>query len=222
MICFFCCGILGIGMVLGISRYMKIQTAERILPAAETFQADCILIFGCGVKEDGTPSFMLRDRLEQGILLYQAGAAKKLLMSGDHGSTEYDEVNAMKSYAMAKGVPSTDIFMDHAGFSTYDSLYRARDVFGVKKVLLVTQAYHLPRAIYVAERLGLDAYGVPAKEVAYGGQTYRELREILARGKDFCTAWVQPKPTYLGEEIPISGDGDLTNDIEKAEKGKQK
>lgn len=213
-ICLFCLGIVGILTVFGVSSYMKNHTAERILSAEEAadMDADCILILGCGVREDGTPSLMLGDRLETGIALYEAGAAEKLLMSGDHGRKEYDEVNTMKDFAMERGIPSEDIFMDHAGFSTYDSMYRARDVFCAEKVIIVTQAYHLPRALYVAEKLGLEAYGVATLDVNYHGQMYRELREMLARAKDFCSAWLQPAPKYLGEAIPVSGNGDLTND----------
>ena len=212
--CLFCLGMVGTLTVFGLSSYMKNHTAERILSAEEAadMDADCILILGCGVREDDTPSLMLRDRLETGIALYEAGAAEKLLISGDHGRKEYDEVNTMKDFAMERGIPSEDIFMDHAGFSTYDSMYRARDVFCAKKVIIVTQAYHLPRALYVAEKLGLEAYGVAALDVNYHGQMYRELREMLARAKDFCSAWLQPAPKYLGEAIPVSGDGNLTND----------
>lgn len=210
----FCLGVLGALAVFGLSGYLKSHTAEKIITAeaAAEMDADCILVLGCGVREDGTPSLMLRDRLETGIALYEGKAAPKLLMSGDHGRKEYDEVNLMKAYAMERNIPSADIFMDHAGFSTYDSLYRARDIFCVEKVIIVTQSYHMPRALYVAERLGLEAWGVPALEVEYYGQSYRELREMLARAKDFCTAWLQPQPKYLGEKIPISGNGDLTND----------
>ncbi len=210
----FCLGCMGILAVFGLSSHVKNHTAEKILTAEEAAkqEADCILVLGCGVRPDGTPSLMLRDRLETGAALYEAGAAPKLLMSGDHGRKEYDEVNLMKEYVMEKDIPSADIFMDHAGFSTYESMYRARDIFCAEKVIIVSQRYHLPRALYVAEKLGLEAYGVPAKEAEYRGQAYREFREILARTKDFCTAVVQPLPKYLGEEIPISGNGDLTND----------
>lgn len=214
VLCLFCLGIVGALAVFALSSYMKRHTAERILSAEEAakLDADCILILGCGVRKDGTPSLMLRDRLETGIALYEAGAGKKLLMSGDHGRKEYDEVNTMKAFAMERSIPSEDIFMDHAGFSTYDSMYRARDIFCAEKVIIVTQEYHLPRALYVAEKLGLEAYGVAALDVNYHGQAYREFREMLARAKDFCTAWMQPKPKYLGEAIPVSGNGDLTND----------
>ena len=193
---------------------MKNRTADKIVnePEAAKLDADCILVLGCGVREDGTPSLMLRDRLETGVALYEAGAAPKLLMSGDHGRKDYDEVNLMKDYAMEKGIPSEDIFMDHAGFSTYDSMVRARDIFCAKTVVIVSQEYHLYRALYLAEKLGLEAYGVPALDVNYRGQAYREFREMLARSKDFCTAVIQPQPKFLGEKIPISGNGDLTND----------
>ena len=210
----FCLGITGGLAVFGLSSFVKNRTVDKIINETEAakLDADCILVLGCGVREDGTPSLMLRDRLETGVALYEAGAAPKLLMSGDHGRKDYDEVNLMKDYAMEKGIPSEDIFMDHAGFSTYDSRVRARDIFCAKTVVIVSQEYHLYRALYLAEKLGLEAYGVPALDVNYRGQAYREFREMLARSKDFCTAVIQPQPKFLGEKIPISGNGDLTND----------
>lgn len=210
----FCLGITGGLAVFGLSSFVKNRTVDKIINETEAakLDADCILVLGCGVREDGTPSLMLRDRLETGVALYEAGVAPKLLMSGDHGRKDYDEVNLMKDYAMEKGIPSEDIFMDHAGFSTYDSMVRARDIFCAKTVVIVSQEYHLYRALYLAEKLGLEAYGVPALDVNYRGQAYREFREMLARSKDFCTAVIQPQPKFLGEKIPISGNGDLTND----------
>lgn len=216
ILCLFCLGIIGICLIFGLSAYMEGHTAKRILSAedAKEIQADCILILGCGVRPDGSPSLMLRDRLETAVALYEMGASDRLLASGDHGQKEYDEVNAMKEYILARGIPSEVVFMDHAGFSTYDSVYRAGDVFQAKKILIVSQNYHLPRALYIAERLGLDAYGVSAQDVRYGGQGYRDLREKIARAKDFFAAWIQPEPQYLGEVIPVSGDGNVTNDKE--------
>ena len=210
----FCLGITGGLAVFGLSSFVKNRTVDKIINETEAakLDADCILVLGCGVREDGTPSLMLRDRLETGVALYEAGAAPKLLMSGDHGRKDYDEVNLMKDYAMEKGIPSEDIFMDHAGFSTYDSMVRARDIFCAKTVVIVSQEYHLYRALNLAENLGLEAYGVTALDVNYRGQAYREFREMLARSKDFCTAVIQPQPKFLGEKIPISGNGDLTND----------
>lgn len=210
----FCLGILGMGAMFGISGYMEQHTAGRILSMEEAraLEADCILVLGCRVHEDGSPSLMLTDRLEKGIALYESGASARLLMSGDHGRQEYDEVNTMKAFAMEKGVPSEAVFMDHAGFSTYDSIYRAKDIFRAEKIVVVSQEYHLPRALYLAERLGLDAYGVAAEDVHYRGEAYRNLREAAARGKDFLLAWVQPAPKYLGEALPVSGNGNCTND----------
>ena len=206
-------GVLAAAIPLGINLWVVKSTASRILTpekAAALYDVDCILVLGCGVYADGTPTAMLADRLQQGIALYDAGASGKLLMSGDHGQTDYDEVNAMRNYALAHNIPSSDVFMDHAGFSTYESMYRARDIFQAKKIIIVTQRYHLHRALYIAKALGLDAYGVSADSRTYAGQTARDIREILARNKDFVISLFQPKPTYLGNAIPVSGDGNLT------------
>jgi SanA protein len=191
-----------------------LAAGERIVTAEQAagLDADFILVLGARLTRDGSPSPMLADRLLTGVSLYNESAAPKLLMSGDHGQKGYDEVNAMKSYALVSGVISADVFMDHAGFCTYDSLYRCRDIFAADKIIIVTQKYHLYRALYIAEHLGLEAYGVAADSQAYAGQGKRELREVLARAKDFLACLFQPQPALLGEVIPVSGDGDLTND----------
>ena len=214
------CAALCLILVCGIAVFglnaVVIHTAEKYFltqeEAAIPADFDCILVLGAGVYESGAPTWMLRDRLNTGIALYKAGASSKLLMSGDHGRKSYDEVNSMKDFAINAGVPSEDIFMDHAGFSTYESMYRARDIFQAKRILIVTQRYHLYRAVYVARALGLDAYGIETPPQVYGGETMREIREILARVKDVFTALFKPAPTFLGETIPVSGDGNLTND----------
>lgn len=172
---------------------------------------DCIIVLGAGLR-DGKPSPMLKDRLDKGISLYKAGAAPKLLMSGDHGRTDYNEVQVMKQYAIDAGVPSEDVFMDHARFSTYESMIRARDIFGVTSPIVVTQKYHLYRAVYIGKSLGIPCLGVATDDFAYGGQFYRSLRECLARCKDVLTTHLGTPPTYGGEQIPISGNGDITND----------
>jgi len=210
-----CVVLVGALSVLGVNALVKGAARGRILTEAEAAaqgEIDCILVLGCGVRKDGSPTDMLTDRLKQGVALYGAGAAPKLLMSGDHGREEYNEVGAMKAFAVDKGVPSQDVFMDHAGFSTYESLYRAKEIFGVERVIIVTQEYHLYRALYIARRLGLEAWGVSADLRTYAGQPVREAREILARVKDAATTLFWPEPTYLGEAIPVSGNGDLTND----------
>lgn len=201
-------------LALGLNYYVKSMAAEHIYQpdALPEKSYDCILILGCGVLPNGEPTAMLKDRLLRGIELYEDGAAPKLLVSGDHGQNDYDEVNTMKDFLIKAGVPSEDIFMDHAGFSTYESIYRARDIFRAQTVIIVTQEYHLYRALYLAEALDLGAVGVSADLRNYRGQAYRELREIAARDKDFIYAVLKPLPTYLGEAIPVNGDGDLTND----------
>ena len=201
-------------VVLGINLYVKLSTSKQIIKEndySELPDVDCIIILGAGIWGD-KPSPMLEDRLLKGIELFQNNVSGKIIMSGDHGREEYDEVNIMKKYAVEKGIPSENIFMDHAGFSTYDSIYRAKHIFEAKKVVIVTQKYHLYRALYIANQLGLKAYGVNADSRQYAGATYREIREILARNKDFIKCVFKPSPTYLGASIPVSGNGDMTND----------
>lgn len=198
--------------VISIDNFIIKSTEEYIYEdITEETDYDCIMILGCGVDGE-QPSLMLTDRLELGIELYKKGYAPKIIMSGDHGREEYDEVNVMKNYAIELGVPSEDIFMDHAGFSTYESMYRAKEIFNVKKMLIVTQKYHLYRAIYDARALGIDAYGFDGKLRSYYGQTYRDIREVLARNKDFIWCIIKPQPKYLGEAIPVWGNGNITND----------
>lgn len=174
--------------------------------------ADCILVLGAGVREDGTPSHMLEDRLKTAIAIYNSGLCKTLLMSGDHGQAEYDEVNCMKKYALENGIPADSIFLDHAGFSTYDSIYRAREVFGAGKVIIVSQRYHLYRSLYLAQSLGLEAIGVDAELRTYVGQAWRDTREVAARVKDYFYGIFKPKPTYLGDRIDLKGNAQVTWD----------
>lgn len=210
-----CVCAVGLGSVLGMNAYVLHVTGNAILTperAAGLPDVDCILVLGCQVWADGRPSGMLEDRLKQSIELYELGAAPKLLMSGDHGREEYNEVGAMKEYAISAGVPSEDVFMDHAGFSTYESIYRAKEIFGADRIIIVTQEYHLYRALYIAQELGVEAYGVSSDLRTYGGQVMRECREVLARCKDCIGVLFKPLPTYLGDPIPLSGNGDRTND----------
>lgn len=201
--------------VVVLNIYVKTVGGKYIVTAEEAKDyapTDCILVLGCGVNEDGTPSAMLRDRLEKSVELYFTGVSDRIIMSGDHGKTDYDEVNVMKQYAIDRGVPSEKIFMDHAGFSTYESIYRAKEIFQVRNMVVITQEYHIYRALFLCEKLGVTAYGVTADYYIYAGQGSREIREMLARCKDVVTSITKPEPTYLGEAIPVSGNGDITND----------
>lgn len=172
---------------------------------------DCILILGAGIWGD-KPSPMLEDRLKEGIVLYKQGTTKKIIMSGDHSREDYDEVKIMKEYAESEGVPSEDIFMDHAGFSSYDSVYRAKEIFGVQKMIIVTQRYHLYRSLYIAKKLGIEVYGIESNLRIYPGQVFREIREILARDKDYFKCIMKPEASIMGEKISLDGSGDITND----------
>lgn len=205
--------ILPVAGVFVINFYVKSQVSGQIVSKEELKiqSADCILILGAGIWGN-RPSPMLKDRLIYGIDLYEAGVSDRLLMTGDHGRKEYDEVNLMKAFAISEGVPSEHIFMDHAGFSTYESMYRGKEIFKVEKIVIVTQEYHLYRALYLAKSLGIEAVGVPSDPRNYAGQTARDVRELLAIIKDFFKVIAKPEPTYLGDVIPITGNGDLTND----------
>lgn len=196
--------LLSAAYVLTVNRVIIKSTEDKILSSDEVDdEADCILILGAGIKKDGTPSDMLRDRLMRGIELYNNGAAPIILVSGDNSRTDYDEVGTMENFLIENGVPADVIVKDHAGFSTYESLYRAKEIFCAEKIIIVTQKYHLYRSLFVAEKLGLEAVGVDADLHTYRGQTYRELREILARNKDLIYTLYMPLPKYLGEKIPI-------------------
>lgn len=176
--------------------------------------AQVVIVPGCYVDDKGNLSSMLQDRVRSGIALYKAGKVKKILLTGDHSLKTYDEVNSMRSYAEKLGVPPEDLFMDHAGFTTYESMYRARDVFHVKSAIITTQGFHLPRSVYIARRMGLSAVGVNADRLKYDEMTYNLTRETLARVKAFIQVNItRPKPTFLGEVIPITGDGRATHDL---------
>lgn len=202
--------IVSVCVAISINVYVKNTTAGRIISPDEAVRlqdVDCALVLGCQVRADGTPSTMLKDRLTRGIELYNMRAVPKLLMSGDNGSKDYDETNAMYRYAVDNKVPQVDVFRDYAGFSTYESVYRAKVIFQADKIVIITQKYHLYRALYIAKRLGIEAYGVASDYQQYRGQSIRDIREVLARCKDFVYAIFKPRPTYLGDVIPISGDG---------------
>jgi SanA protein len=172
-----------------------------------------VLILGSQIRA-GSLSPVLRDRVEGGIELLRQGKGRKLLLSGDHGQRYYDEVNAMRVYVLrnAPEIPEEDIFLDHAGFSTWDSMCRARDVFGVQDLLIVTQDFHISRAVAMARSLGLDAAGYSVNQDRYKGPSlnYWNFREYFARVKAFFSITFKVKPKYLGDRIPITGDGRAT------------
>jgi vancomycin permeability regulator SanA len=186
--CFFISVILIILLfIAGLNVYVKIRVKGYIYSTndiGDLSDIDCIMVLGASVKNGDTPSAMLSDRLDMGVTLYKLGVSDKLLMSGDRTDQYYDEVRVMTAYAEDAGVPAESILQDPEGYSTYESMYRAVNVYGVKKMVIVTQRYHLYRSLYIARKLGIEAYGVAAEDIRYSGQTKRDIREFLAICKD--------------------------------------
>jgi len=205
-------GLIGLALILGINALVYYPGRALLVDPAAAEEAEAVMVLGALVFPDGRPSAMLQDRLDTALALYQGGRAAKILLTGDHGQVEYDEVNGMRRYLEEKGVPPEDIFMDHAGFDTYDSMYRARAVFQARKLIVVTQEFHLPRALWIAKRLGLSAQGVVADRRPYARAQYYEWRELLARVKAFGEVVIGRDPVFLGPVIPITGDGRTTHD----------
>ena len=194
--------------VIGQQGNIKSQTALK--NSGATY--DCILVLGASVNSDGTPSSMLKDRLDVAVKLYKAGVAPKIVMSGDDESdTSYDEVSSMKSYAVKNGVPSSDIFCDHAGICTYDSMYRAANVFQAKSMVVITQQYHLTRALFDANSLGISAVGISASLHTYDNQSYYDQREFFARVSDFGKVITKAQSAYLSEPVSLNQSGDVTS-----------
>ncbi|HBQ63911.1 MAG TPA: hypothetical protein DD727_03120 [Clostridiales bacterium] len=191
------------------SVYILAEAQTPSLPSP----VDAIIVPGALVYGNGSVSGMLADRLDVALRLYKNGISNRILVTGDHGTDGYDEVNAMRLYLQERGVPREVIFMDHAGFDTYDSLYRARDVFMVKTAVITTQEFHLVRALYIGRRLGLDVWGVTADTYVYPRMSWYRLREYGARSKAFLQVNIfKPLPRFLGEAMPVSGNGIVTDD----------
>ena len=207
------CGAATAALHLGVNLWIVAGTAgARYEQVADVPARQVAIVPGALVRRDGRPSDVLTDRLRTALELYRAGAVGKVLVSGDHGRNEYDEVNAMRRWLEARGVPPQDIFMDHAGFDTHDTMQRAARVFAVRGAVIVTQRFHLPRAVYLARQAGLDAVGVAADRHVYRKWWLNELRESVARVKSFGEAHLGMDPHHLGPVIPIDGDGRATRD----------
>ena len=170
------------------------------------------MVLGAHVGRDGTPSLVLADRLNTALTLYRKGKFKRFLLTGDHGRKTYDEVNNMKRYLKEQGVPECDIFLDHAGFDTYNSMVRAKEVFQVQDVIVITQKFHLSRALYIAHKKGLNAVGCDAGMTDTSPLKTLEFRESLANLKAFWEVLINKKPKFLGPKIPITGDSKLSYD----------
>lgn len=187
-------------VIFGYSRTAIYDDISSI-PKAQT-----AIVFGAKAT-GGKMSPMFEDRVIIALDLYESKKVEKILVSGDHGSKDYDEVNVAKDYLASKGADADDIFTDFAGFDTYDTLYRAKEIFGVESAILVTQKYHLYRAIYISKSLGLKATGYASDLHNYPGSEIFETREIFARIKAYFDVMLKSKPRFLGDKIPITGDG---------------
>jgi SanA protein len=186
-------------------RYIYTRIEE--VPACYT-----AIVLGALVSNTGYPSKFLKDRMDVAIELYTGKKIKRFLLSGDHGRKNYDEVNSMKNYLLEKGINTEDIFLDHAGFDTYSTIVRAKEVFGVEKAIIVTQEFHLSRAVYIARSKGIEAYGIKADRQDYYSLVRLKIRETIAKVKAFSEVMINKKPRFLGNKIPITGDSKLSYD----------
>ncbi len=172
--------------------------------------ANCAVVLGAGLRDDGSPSDVLRDRLDESLALYRAGRVGRIIVSGDHRTPAYDEPNAMRAYLEANGVPAEVVFMDHAGLDTYSSMWRARHVFGATRIVVVTQRFHLARAVWSARALGMQAEGSAADRHVYRGIAWLQMREVISRTKAVVDVTVGRTPHHDGPPIDLGGDGRVT------------
>ncbi|MEG0026682.1 MAG: ElyC/SanA/YdcF family protein, partial [Raoultibacter sp.] len=207
------CVVVVLAGIVALTNALVVGAAKEKIVSVDTAlqsSAEAIVVLGASVLPSGEPSGILSDRLDVAIELYRGGAAPKLIMSGDNAEASYNECAAMKNYAVARGVPSEDVFCDHAGLSTYETMYRARYVFGAQRVVIVTQTYHLSRAVYAADGLGMEALGVPSDLHTYSNQSHYDRREILARTKDFFQVLFKVPVSLVGGPVSLDQSGDVT------------
>ncbi|PIT87546.1 MAG: hypothetical protein COU31_02305 [Candidatus Magasanikbacteria bacterium CG10_big_fil_rev_8_21_14_0_10_40_10] len=193
------CAVINIYIVLSVKKHIYYQSDK--MPPSQT-----ALVLGAGIFANGQISDMFLDRLDTAVDLYNQNKIKKILVSGDHGRQNYDEVNKAKDYLLSKGISGEDIFLDHAGFDTYDSIYRAKEIFQVDSLIIITQDFHLPRALYVANQLEIKSVGLSADRHEYLAVRLNYLREIPARVKTWLEIVFNSSPQFLGDRIPITGD----------------
>ncbi|UTN04720.1 YdcF family protein [Flavobacterium bizetiae] len=197
--------IIGLVTIVFINYYVKSSTKKNIYYSIKRFpKNDVGIIFGAGINGD-QPSKYLKDRLDAGILLYKANRINKILLSGDNGRDEYDELTVMKNYCFNHGVDTTKIFIDYAGFDTYSTMYRAKHIFNIKRATLISQEYHLNRAIYIGQKLGIKSVGYSANNGEYLGYKYVTFREYGSICKSFFDVLRNREPRFLGTPIDING-----------------
>ena len=197
--------IIGLVAIVSVNYYVKSSTKKHIYYSLKKFpKNDVGIVFGAGINGD-QPSKYLKDRLDAGIALYKANRINKILLSGDNGRDEYDELTVMKNYCYKHGVDTTKIFIDYAGFDTYSTMYRAKHIFNIKKATLISQEYHLNRAIYIGQKLGIKSVGYSANNGEYLGYKYVTFREYGSIFKSFFDVLRNREPRFLGNPIDING-----------------
>ena len=198
-------GLIGMFLILLVLSFwlINLQTRSNIYSDLTLVpHTEVALIPGAAILRDGSLSPVLKDRVDAALRLYQAGKADNILVSGDNGTTTYNEVNPVRIYLVESGVPFERIYLDHAGFDTYSSMYRAKEIFRVGSTTIITQSFHLPRAVYVARHIGIIAYGYNADDGHYLLKNY--IRELFADVKTLLDLSWEREPKYLGDIIPIS------------------
>jgi len=208
---------LGVLLIITINGYIVLSSKDYVVKdETQLSNAPVAIILGASVHGNNL-SLILEDRVKEGIKLYENGKVDKLLLSGDHGAVDYDEVNSMRLYILNQSsmVSPTDLFMDHAGFDTYDSMYRAKEIYGVDQMIIVTQSFHINRAVYIARSLGMNAIGLAVDDSKYnlGLRAKWEFREVFSRIKAFLDVTFHAEPAYLGDAYNINGDGQSTWDV---------
>ena len=194
---------------LGLYGYIFYTTSSYIFTSVSALPTTQVaLVLGASVTASGQLSPILQARADQALALYNAGKVSKILVTGDNATLTHDEVDPVGKYLVAAGIPKEAIFLDHAGFDTYSSMYRARDVFGVTDLIIVSQDFHLPRAVFIARSLGLQAYASPVPENKW--YFYNWVREVPASTKATYDILFARIPKYLGQQYPVSGDGEAT------------
>ncbi|MBO9585862.1 MAG: YdcF family protein [Flavobacterium sp.] len=204
--------IIGLIAIISVNYYVKSSTKTKIYYSAKKFpKNDVGIIFGAGINGN-QPSKYLKDRLDAGIMLWKAKRINKILLSGDNGRDEYDELTVMKNYCYNHGVDTTKIFIDYAGFDTYSTMYRAKHIFKIKRATLISQKYHLNRAIYIGNQLGVKSVGYSANQGEYLGYKYVTFRECLSTFKSFLDVLRNREPHFLGGEININGESNYSKE----------
>jgi SanA protein len=196
--------LLPVVFVASIPFYVKYKVRYKIYVNVENVEAkEFAIVLGAGIKKNGTPGSYLSQRLNAVLKLYEAKKIKKILLTGDNGAAKHDEISVMNNYLIKHGVPQNIIFADYAGFDTYSSMERADKIFGLKEAIIVSQGYHLPRSIYIAQNKGIDALGFTSQS-SYGKKRYL-MREWAATIKSFFDCIYNRNAKFYGKKVNTSG-----------------